>query len=115
MRFKGLGPISKWVDDHVFFRIPILHITRYNQLCEETKTHIQTGGGRHHTGGRIWFSGQLLSDGRIEEFNDNMLFPIQDLSLQSPRSSLDASFSCNLDDINRISQQLGVPWDPLKD
>jgi hypothetical protein len=30
LRASGLGPISKWVDDHVFFRLPRKHLTQYN-------------------------------------------------------------------------------------
>lgn len=35
MRAKGLGPISKWVDDHLFIRIRREHIPKYNEKRNE--------------------------------------------------------------------------------
>ena len=29
-RANGIGPLDKWVDDHIFFRIPLSHLTEYN-------------------------------------------------------------------------------------
>lgn len=30
LQANGIGPPDKWVDDHVFFRIPLVHLTEYN-------------------------------------------------------------------------------------
>ena len=54
MRAHGLGPISKWVDDHVFFRILREHIAEYNKARQKWKESITVTGGKHHNGGRIW-------------------------------------------------------------
>jgi len=29
-RASGIGPVSKWVDDHIFFAIPHIHLAEYN-------------------------------------------------------------------------------------
>ena len=31
MRFIGIGPILRWVDDHLFIRIPRIHLHSYNE------------------------------------------------------------------------------------
>ena len=30
-RFQGIGPVTKWVDDFLFFRVPSCHVPRVNQ------------------------------------------------------------------------------------
>jgi hypothetical protein len=32
LREKGIGPVLKWVDDFIFFRIPCASIERYNRF-----------------------------------------------------------------------------------
>jgi hypothetical protein len=44
-----------------------------------------------------------------------MAFPIKDLSGASPRSGHDATFTYNMDDINRVAAHLGIPWEESKD
>ncbi|OBZ65157.1 hypothetical protein A0H81_14835 [Grifola frondosa] len=44
-----------------------------------------------------------------------MSFPVADLSGASPRSAADQAFSYNLDDVDRISSRLGIPWQHSKD
>lgn len=43
MRAKGLGPISKWVDDHLFVRIRREHLPEYNsqrkKICRSYKIY----------------------------------------------------------------------------
>ena len=67
--------------------------------------------GEHQTGGRIWYSGQVFKDGTLEEFNEDCNFQLQDLSQSSPRSEHDSKFTYNFDDIDAISQELGIPWE----
>lgn len=115
MRFSGLGPVIKWVDDHNFFRILREYIAEYNEKRKKWAQSIQSQGGEHRSGGRIWYGGRIRKDGSVEEFHEDMAFPIQDLSQTSERSEEDARFSCNLDDIDRISSELGIPWEKEKD
>jgi hypothetical protein len=44
-RAYGIGPVSKWVDDHIFFRIPHTFRKQYNQLREKNSHHIAQNGG----------------------------------------------------------------------
>ncbi|TFY74472.1 hypothetical protein EWM64_g9540 [Hericium alpestre] len=115
LRFKGLGPISKWVDDHIFIRILREHITEYNRHRHELCDHVIANGGQHKTGSRIWYGGNVLPDGRTEEFDEDMTFPVQDLSQTSERSPEDARYSCCMADIDRESEILGIPWQLEKD
>ena len=112
---SGQGPISKWVDDHIFIRILQEFIPGYNNLHREWKCQIAIFSGKHHVGGWIWYEGDLLPNVHIAEFDDDMSFPVQDLSSQSVRSPEDLCFSRNLDDIDAISDELGIPWQKEKD
>jgi hypothetical protein len=115
LRSEGIGPISKWVDDHLFIRILREHIQRYNEQREIWAHNIQTHGGLHINGGRKWYRGTTLPDDHSEEYDEDCSFPIKDFSQRSPRSLKDAQFSCCLDDINFFSAETGTPWEPSKD
>ena len=51
MRAEGIGPISKWVDDHVYFWIPWHHLDEYNRLQAQWQAQIEYHGGLHQDGG----------------------------------------------------------------
>jgi hypothetical protein len=57
----------------------------------------------------------MFNDGTLEEFNEDCCFLIKDLSGDSLRSDDDAQFLCNLADIKKISEELDIPWEFLKD
>jgi hypothetical protein len=56
-RWRGMGPIAKYVDDHVFFRIPKTHIAAYNKLRREWSAVVAANGGAQQTCSRIWYPG----------------------------------------------------------
>lgn len=114
-RSQGIGPISKWVDDHVFIRVRRDQLPAYNETRQSWRRRILAHGGAQHTGGRIWFEGNMLDDGRIEQFDDDMFFLLQDLSALSARNDDDMVFAYNMADIDRISTKLGIPWELSKD
>jgi hypothetical protein len=60
-------------------------------------------------------TGGILADDRQEEFSEDHLFPIQDLLASSPRSEHDQLFTYRLDDVSRISKDLGIVWHVIKD
>ena len=66
-------------------------------------------------GGRLWFKGRDLPNGQVEEFVEDMKFPVCDLSVSSPRDPQEALYTCSIDDINRVSDALGIPWQAAKD
>ena len=114
LRANGIGPLDKWVDDHIFFRIPCTHLHDYNTAHLKWNQEIENTG-IHHTGSRIFFSGASHKDGTIEEFSENCSYPIKDLTTKSKRSQEDKRFSYNLSDIDEISAELGIPWEITKD
>jgi len=115
MRAEGIGPILKWVDDRVFFRIPKSALNDFNAERSQLHKQIKDNGGRHHEGGRWWYHAGHLPDGRIMECDEDMQFPIKDLSGATPRSEHEAQFTYGMEDINRITAQLGIPWEESKD
>jgi len=114
-RIHGIGPISKWVDDHVFIRILREHIKPYNKMRKEWAESITKNGGEHHDGGKLWFKGATMPDGRTEEFDEDCSTPILDLSNRTPQSAEDSRYTYTFSDIDDISDQLGIPWEREKD
>ena len=115
MRARGIGPVSKWVDDHLFLCILRKHIQTCNRQRESCAIDISANGGELHDGGRLWFKGAIMSDDRSEEFDEDCKKPIQDLSNRSLRSEEDSHYSYSLADIDEISKELGIPWELEKD
>ncbi len=115
MRRRGIGPLTKWVDDFVFFRILLIFLNSYNAFRATRNVSVKKNGGRIHAGGRILFRGETWADGYTEELDEDFEIPIADLSKSSPRPAEEAKFSCNKSDIDEISQQLGIPWQAEKD
>jgi hypothetical protein len=62
LRTNGVGPLLKWVDDFIFFRIPCNTIAAYNKAHEMNRKSILDNGGRLQTGGRLWFKGRNRDD-----------------------------------------------------
>ena len=114
MRFHGISPLDKWVDDHIFFRVQLTHLTEYNNDRIAWHSEINQHSLQHQ-GGRIWFQGTQLQDGSHEEFNEDCSQPIANHAHASPRSDHDALFTYALSDINALSDELGIPWETSKD
>ena len=72
-------------------------------------------GSAWQDGGHIWFKGQDFPDGKFDEFDEDCQFPIQDLTSSSPQASDDVSFTYGFNDINNISNALGLIWETSKD
>jgi hypothetical protein len=115
MRKQGMGPISKWVDDHMFARIRCIYLEKVNEQRREAAARISANGGKLHDGGRLWFKGELMPNDHHEEFDEDCSAPILDLSTQSPRSIEDAKFTYAMADIDQLSDELGIPWEITKD
>ena len=113
-RGNGIGPLSKWVDDHIFFRIPRQHLAAYNISRAQWSREIHTHGGRQQEGGRIWFRGKNLPDDHPEEFDEDCSMPFQNLAGPLPRNSEDEPFTYTDADIDAISESLGIRWEPSK-
>jgi hypothetical protein len=114
-RAHGIGPMSKWVDDHIFFRICKEHMQEYNILRQKWNSSITANGGQIHDGSRLWYRGDTMPDDRPEEFDEDSSYPILDLSSSSPRAAADKLFTHSMEDIDHIYSELGVPWEATKD
>ena len=114
-RSRGIGPISKWVDDHVFIRILREHLGQYNKMRRQWADDISKNGGEHHDGGKLWFRGATMPNGCPEEFDEDCSTPICDLSNRTPRSIEDSRYTYTLADIDDFSDELGIPWEHNKD
>ena len=55
-----------------------------------------------------------MPNGRPEEFDEDMFFPLLDLSDVSPCPDNDAQFTYADADIDHISNELGIPWEHSK-
>ncbi|CAA7269340.1 unnamed protein product [Cyclocybe aegerita] len=109
MRANGIGPLSKWVDDHLFYRILKHHLPAYNDLRRHWAEDIRKNGGR------IWFRGRAMPNGKLEEFDKDATFPLQDLSNKSARSDEDRKYTYCMADIDTLCEELGIPWEAEKD
>ncbi|KAL4243605.1 hypothetical protein ABKN59_011879 [Abortiporus biennis] len=109
MRLRGIGPVSKWVDDHTFIRILKKHLESYNEYCHKCRARIIKSGGKHQTGRRIWYGGNTLENQVIEEFDEDMEFDLKALSLE------ESKYTYNIETIDEISRELGIPWEVSKD
>jgi len=112
---NGIGPLSKWVNDHIFFQIPRTFLKQYNWLQEHNQQCIADAGGVRQDGGHIWFKGQDFPDGSFNEFDEDFQFPIQDLSSSTPQTSDNVLFTYGFKDIDNISMALGLIWETSKD
>jgi hypothetical protein len=107
-RSEGIGPLDKWVDDHVFFRVRRAHLANYNNSQAAWNLDIQNSGPIRQSGSRlVWYPGKDHMNSTADELNEDCGKPILDLSHQSSRSKHDTLFTYCLDDINQISDSLG--------
>jgi hypothetical protein len=113
-RANGMGPVSKWVDDHVFFRIRQIYLQEYNHKRSAWCREIAENGGRVHDGSRIWYSGNIMPDGKPEEFDEDCSSTLRILPGNSSQSVPDEGYSYGDVDIDLLSSRLGIKWEDSK-
>ena len=111
---RGIGPLAKWVDDHIFFRLPCGSLLEYNACHVKWQQEIQEQGGCIQNGGRCWYRGKNLPSGVQEEFDKNCSAILQDLAETSPRMAEDQLITYTDADIDKLSEHLGIRWEPSK-
>lgn len=111
---NGIGPLDKWVDDYLFLRIRQEFLDKYNEYRKNWNESF-AGDGMRQSGGRLWFGSMCPKVGKIRESSEDCSKPLQDLSNRSPRSDHDKRFTCNMQDIDDLSEDLGIIWQPSKD
>lgn len=109
LQVAGLGSLTKWVDDHLFFHIECQHIASYNSYCHSLHTSLLPSTF-HQSGGRLWFEGTIFEDGTLEVFGGDCRFPILDLLYMSSHPDADHYFSSNFCDINCSSIDMEISW-----
>lgn len=112
LRAKGIGPILKWVDDFIFFRIPSKSMLVYNQQRAENQRIVAENGGTRQSGGRLWFKGKSSTEVGAEQFAEDLAFPLQHLEARTDNDSL---FPYDFSDIDKSTVPLGIPWELSKD
>jgi hypothetical protein len=114
LRGNGIGPMAKWVDDHLFFRVPREHLPAYNADRARWHREIETHGGYQQEGGRLWYRGKDLPDGTPEEFDEDCHSLLRDWAGLSPRGASDQDFAYADADIDAVSGRLGIKWETSK-
>lgn len=75
LRAVGIGPITKWVNDHLFFRIWCEHIIHYDAQRQSLWSLLGRTGPTH-SGGHIWYKGMTFPDGSFNVHAEDYLFPL---------------------------------------
>jgi hypothetical protein len=114
LRAKGIGPLSKWVDDHIFFRIRCVHLESYNMERTKWKGEITQNGGKIHEGSRLWYCSKIMPNGRHEKFDEDCATPLQNYSKATKHSVVEGEYCYDDDDIDAVSDRLGIVWEPSK-
>lgn len=112
LRAKGTGPVIKWVDDPVFFRVPKHLIPTYNKYREQKREAIVSNGGILQSRGRLWYKGEMFDEAGAEPFAEGMSTPIKHIK---DRENGGIIFLCDIAEIDEVSGPLGVPWESSKD
>jgi hypothetical protein len=116
MRWRGLGPICAWVDDHAFIRIPRAHLAGYNERRRAARQVVMdcSSAQPHHLRGCRWWEGTTHDDGSDDIYAEDLGFDVVDVSGSSTRSDHDASFAYNMADIDAVTDPLGIVWGASK-
>ena len=112
LQSKGIGPILKWVDDFIFFRLLTNTLPKYNEQRKINRDLIADNGGKLQTGGCLWYKGKVLTDLGAEHFREDCMFPIK--YIRNCRSQ-EGSFPFSFKEIDEITDPLGIPWEKSKD
>ncbi|KAF5320261.1 hypothetical protein D9611_011256 [Ephemerocybe angulata] len=107
MRWRGMGPITKWADDHIFFHVRQRYLDRFNALHERWRLAVVGNGGERRGKGRVWFQGEVLVDGERAELFEGCEFPMG--VVEEGRAEQGA------DEIDLFSRRLGIRWEESKD
>ncbi|PAV14793.1 reverse transcriptase ribonuclease H [Pyrrhoderma noxium] len=97
-RSQGLGPITKWVDDFLFFHLPNQALPQANLYRSQLKPLLTAS----QSNARCFFLGLRLPDGTLTQYNENFVFPLRSYSI--------SQHAYSTDDIDQLSTSLGLLW-----
>lgn len=116
MRWRGMGPFTKWVDDHVFFRIRRKYLASFNRLRDTWCGVVGAGGGAKTARGRIWFEGEVGASGVVAELFEDCEFPLRDLrSGGGVGEGIEGDFLYGMEEVDAFSDEVGLQWERAKD
>ena len=112
--FRGhsMGPVAKWVDNHIFFHMPWAALPKYNKHHSMWHSEIQSASGCRQSSSCVWYRGKELLSGSPEEFDEDCSTPL--LPLPHTPSCLDQNFHYAGSHIDKISMWLRICWEPFK-
>lgn len=119
MRWKGFGPILKWVDDHVIVRLRANDVAEYNQRRAAWRSDIQRSGGgtirEVRSRGSRYFEGCTHDDNTTNRFVEDFEFPVR--IIPNPGSStLSNEWAWDISALDAFTTgELGIQWAPEKD
>ena len=96
------------MDDFIFFSIRKEYLHEYNKTRKIWRRRIEENGGKLQRGGRHWYKGGCLPSDQVEEFAEDMTEPLKDLTA-SHSDGRDISQTYTMEDVNKISERLGIP------
>ena len=97
---------GKWVDDFIFFRLPISHIAEHNKVQNHLQNLIGATGGELQTGGRIRYKGNLKEENGFKQFAEDLTFPLR---VHGYHLAEGTTYPYDLDDINEVTKPLSIP------
>ena len=112
LRDKGIGPILKWVDDFIFFRVPCTSIVEHNNQRGTDCEAIKENGGMLQSGGRLWYQGVARDDGGADHFAEDLSLPLRRIK---DRVSGGVTYPYGIEEIDAVTRPLGIPWESSKD
>ncbi|KAE8235499.1 hypothetical protein A4X13_0g9470, partial [Tilletia indica] len=101
-RAHGIGPTGHWVDDNVFFRVPIEELPSINNHRASLRSQLQPTPDQQR--GRSYW--QDADQGlHVEDYaHDVLVLP-----------GAEDGFNCGIADVDKLSAALGWPWEQEKD
>jgi len=76
-QYNEIGPISKWVNNHIFSHIQVQHVPWYNNQQQKWHHAIIENGGRIYECSSLWYKGKMMPDDTIAEFDEDTSLPIK--------------------------------------
>ncbi|KAE8211652.1 hypothetical protein CF327_g4627 [Tilletia walkeri] len=98
LRAHGIGPVLKWVDDYLFFRVPPAELPRLN--TERLLLHARVQP-MHRGGCRFWLDGE-------RELSEDFARPLRDVGEGS-------NWTYSFKHVDDVCLALGVPWSDEKE
>ena len=71
-------------------------------------------GAHQQEGGRVWYGGKGLPNGLVKVFNEDCSAKLCNLAGTSPQAPDEQLFSYSKDDIDHLSDCLGIQWESSK-